>query len=70
MSITLELPESLTAELKRSAERSGQTPDAFVEEAVRSQIAVAQFRARRARLAEYAQRAGLVTDDDVFANAT
>jgi predicted transcriptional regulator len=67
MSITLELPESLTAELRRYAEESGQTPDAFVEAALRRQIAVAQFRARRERLAVYGQRAGLVTDDDVFA---
>jgi predicted transcriptional regulator len=67
MSITVELPETLTAELKRCAERQGQSADAFVEEAIRSRIAVAQFRARRERLAEYGARAGFHTDDDVFA---
>lgn len=67
MSITLDLPDSLTADLSRCAERLGQTPAAFAAEAVRRLLAVERFRERRERLAGYGPRAGLNTDDDVFA---
>lgn len=67
MSITLELPDNLAAALRRCAERLGQTPNAFVAEAVRRLIAVERFRARRERLSGYGPRAGLNTDEDVFA---
>lgn len=67
MSITLELPDSLTTEIARCAERMGQTPDAFVAEAVRRLVAVERFRERCERLSGYGPRAGLNTDEDVFA---
>jgi len=67
MSITLDLPDTLTEDIVRCAARLGQTPDAFVAEAVRRLLAVERFRERRERLSGYGPRAGLNTDDDVFA---
>lgn len=66
MSITLDLPDNLAAEIARCAERSGQTPDAFVAEAVQRLLKVERFRERRERLASFGPNAGLNTDDDVF----
>lgn len=43
MSITLELPDEIGADLRRHAERAGQTPDAYVAEAVRRQLAFGQL---------------------------
>ena len=67
MSITLELPDSLTAELQRRAAQAGQTPNAFVEEAVRRTLALEQFEERHRWLVECGRRAGFLSDEDVFA---
>lgn len=67
MSITLELPESLTSELQRRAAQAGQTPTAFVEEALRRTLALERFEERRRWLVECGRRAGFHTDEDVFA---
>ena len=67
MSITLELPDDLSAAVSRYAARLGQTPDAFVAEAVRRLLAVERFRERREGLSGYGPAAGLNTDEDVFA---
>lgn len=66
MSITLDLPDNVAADLARCAERLGQTPDAFAAEAVRRLLAAERFRERRERLSGYGPRAGLNTDEDVF----
>jgi predicted transcriptional regulator len=67
MSIIVEMSDNLAAELARCAARLGQTPEAFAAEAVRRLLAVERFRQRRERLADYGPRAGLNTDEDVFA---
>ncbi len=67
MSITLDLPDDVSAAVARCAARLGQTPDAFVAEAVRRLLAVERFRERRERLSGYGPAAGLTTDEDVFA---
>lgn len=67
MSITLELPDEMTADIDRCAQRAGQTPDVFIAEALRRQLSVEQFREMRERLSGYGPRAGLNTDEDVFA---
>ncbi len=67
MSITLELPDEMTADIVRCAQRSGQTPNDFITEALRRQLSIEQFREMRERLSGYGPRAGLKTDEDVFA---
>lgn len=66
MSITLDLPDEITADIIRRAERAGQTPDAFITEALRRQLAIECFRESRQGLSGYGERAGLLTDEDVF----
>ncbi len=39
MSITLDLPEEITADIRRRAEQAGQTPEAYVADALRRQLA-------------------------------
>ena len=67
MSITLDLPDDLSAAVSRCAARLGQTPNAFVAEALRRLLTVERFRERRERLSGYGPAAGVNTDDDVFA---
>jgi predicted transcriptional regulator len=67
MSIRIELPDELTADVRRRAERAGQTPGEFIVEAVRRQLALERFRETRERLAPYGKAAGLDTDEAVFA---
>ena len=66
MSITLNLPDDITADIVRRAQRAGQTPDVFVAEAVKRQLAVDRFRETRESLSGYGDRVGLSTDEDVF----
>ncbi len=66
MSITLELPDEMTVDVVRRAQRAGQTPDAFIAEALRRQLAIEHFREARENLTGYGKVAGLQTDEDVF----
>ena len=66
MSITLDLPDEMTADVVRCAQRAGQTPDVFIAEALRRQLSVERFRETRESLSGYGKRAGLETDEDVF----
>ena len=63
MSITVELPDEVNAELIRCAKQVGQTPEQFAGEAVRRQVAIQRFRDTRARLVPYGDAAGLQNDD-------
>ena len=56
MSITIELSDDLTADVRRRAERAGKTPGEFIVEAVRRQLALERFRETRERLAPMARR--------------
>ena len=67
MSITLDLPDEMTADVVRRAQRAGQTPDVFIAEALRRQLTIERFRETRESLSGYGKRAGLQTDEDVFA---
>jgi hypothetical protein len=66
MSITLDLPDEIAADIVCRARRAGQTPDVFVAEALRRQLAIERFRETREGLSGYGERAGLQTDEDVF----
>lgn len=39
MSITLDLPEEISADILRRAEQAGKTPDAYVADSMRRQLA-------------------------------
>lgn len=67
MPITIELPDDLTADVRRRAERAGKTPGEFIVEAVRRQLALERFRETHESLAPYDKAAGLDTDEAVFA---
>ena len=67
MSITVELPDELSADLSRCAQKAGQTPEEFAAEALRRQLAIQRFRETKARLASYGEAAGLQRDDDALA---
>jgi|HubBroStandDraft_1064217.scaffolds.fasta_scaffold528736_2 hypothetical protein len=67
MSITLDLPDEITSDIVRRAQLAGQTPNAFIAEALRRQLAIQRFRESRESLSGYGKRAGLQTDEDVFA---
>jgi hypothetical protein len=67
MSITIELPDDLSADVVRRAERAGKTANEFIAEALRRQISIERFRETRARLAPYGDAAGLQGDEGVFA---
>ncbi len=67
MSITLDLPDEITADIVRRAKLAGQTPDVFIAEALRRQFAIECFRETRESLSGYGKRSGFQTDEDVFA---
>ena len=53
-------------QLDRLAKRSGQSRSEIVREALRRQLAVAQFEELRKRVMPFAEAAGYLTDEDVF----
>jgi len=67
VSITLDLPDEITADVLRRAQLAGQTLDVFIAEALRRQLAIERFRETRESLSGYGKRAGLQTDEEVFA---
>ena len=67
MSITLDLPDDLTADLSQRAARSGKTPGEYIAGAVRRQLSIERFRETRTRLAPWGEAAGFQTDEAVFA---
>ena len=67
MSITVDLPDELNADLARCAQRAGQTPEQFVADALRRQLAIPSFRETKEQLAPYGEASGLQNDDDALA---
>ncbi len=63
MSITVELPDEVNAELLRCAKQAGHTPEQFAGEAVCLQVAIQRFHETRAPLAPYGEAAGLQCDE-------
>ena len=64
--LTIRIDDKLDAELRAAAARSGAGKSAFVREAVRRQLAIAQLAQLRRRVAPFAEARGWLTDDDVF----
>ena len=67
MSITVDLPDELSADLARCAQRAGQTAERFAADALRRQLAIQSFRDTKERLAPYGESSGLGNDDDALA---
>jgi predicted transcriptional regulator len=67
MSITVDLPDDLSADLARQAQRAGQTAEQFAADALRRQLALQSFRETKERLAPYGEASGLGNDDDALA---
>ncbi len=64
--ITIRLDPELERQLEDAARRSGRTRSEFVREALRRQIALAEFDALRRRIMPFAEARGYLTDEDIF----
>jgi predicted transcriptional regulator len=63
---TIRLDPDLQRRLARAAKRSGRTRSDVVRDALRRQLAVAQFEDLRRRIMPFAEAQGYLTDEDVF----
>lgn len=64
--LTIRLDPDLQRRLARAAKRSGRTRSELVRDALRRQLAVAQFEDLRRRIMPFAEAQGYLTDEDVF----
>lgn len=64
--LTIRLDPELEKQLDRLAKRTGRTRSEIVREAIRRQLAIAQFEDLRKRMMPFAEAAGYLTDEDVF----
>lgn len=65
-SLTIRLDDKLDAELTRLAAASHRTKSDLVRDFIRKQLALAAFERARALIEPAAERAGYLTDEDVF----
>jgi len=65
ITLTVSLPEDLTAALSRMVKRKGVSRSQVVQDALRRQIALERFRDLRERLVPKGGQAGFHTDEDV-----
>jgi len=64
--LTIRLDPELERQLARVAQRTGRSRSEVVREAVRRQLALAQFEDLRRRIMPLAEARGYLTDEDVF----
>jgi predicted transcriptional regulator len=64
--VTIRLDARLERELERICRRLGRTRSDVVRDALRRQVSLMRFEDDRRRLLPYGERAGLLTDEDVF----
>jgi predicted transcriptional regulator len=64
--LTIRLDRDLERQLRRIARRTGRSRSEIVREALRRQLALAQFEDLRRRIMPLAEARGYLTDDDVF----
>jgi len=69
-SVTIRLDDKLDAQLARLAEQSHRTKSELVREMLRRQAALEELRLSRALLKPFAERAGYMSDEDFFRNAS
>ena len=63
---TIRLDPELERQLDDAARRSGRTRSEFVREALRRQIALAEFEDLRRRIMPFAEARRYLTDEDIF----
>jgi predicted transcriptional regulator len=64
--MTVRIPEPLSRELKKLSRSKQQPVSDLVRDSLRRYVALEQLRSIRARLRPYAEKAGILTDEDVF----
>jgi len=64
--VTIRLDEALQKRLARLSKSTGRTRSDLVREALERQLALVEFETARIRTRPFAERAGFLTDDDVF----
>ena len=64
--LTIRLDPALERQLARAARRTGQSRSALVRDALRRQLALAQFEDLRRRIMPLAEARGYLTDEDIF----
>lgn len=64
--LTIRLDPELERRLSEAAKRANRSRSEFVREALRRQLALAQFEDLRRRLMPFAEARGYLTDEDVF----
>ncbi len=64
--LTIRLDPDLERQVAQAARRSGRSRSEVVREAVRRQLALAQFEDLRRRIMPLAEARGYLTDEDIF----
>jgi predicted DNA-binding protein len=64
--VTIRLEESLQTRLSRLSDATGRTRSDLVREALERQLTLIEFASARRKTRPFAQRAGWLTDEDVF----
>ncbi|MBK8249912.1 MAG: ribbon-helix-helix protein, CopG family [Gemmatimonadetes bacterium] len=64
--LTIRLDRDLARQLARAAKCTGRSRSDLVRDAVRRQLALAQFQELRRQVLPLAEAAGYLTDEDVF----
>lgn len=68
--VTLRLDGELEKQLNQLSRKQRRTRSDIIREALRRQLALARFEDARARLMPFAEKAGYLTDEDVFRNVS
>jgi predicted transcriptional regulator len=68
--LTIRLDPDLDRQLARQAKRTGRSRSAVARDALRRQLALAQFEDLRRRIMPLAEARGYLTDEDVFRNVS
>ena len=64
--LTIRLDPALERQVTRIAKRTGRSRSEVVRDAVRRQLALAEFEDLRRRIMPFAEARGYLTDEDVF----
>lgn len=64
--VTIRLDDALQKRLARLSKATGRNRSDLIREALGRQLALVEFESARRRVRPFAERAGLLTDDDVF----
>ena len=68
--VTIRLDKRLVRDLTQLSKRLGRTRSDLIRDAIARHLSLLQFEESRARLLPVAERAGYLTDEDVFRDVT